>query len=71
MKLKAIFYLLMIIPYLVLNVVFLIMYSCLDSYKSFMSVGLLVDLWECHKQYKGISRQKIKVTIDDIIPEGL
>lgn len=40
MKLKAIFYLLMIIPYLVLNVVFLIMYSCSNSYKSFGSFDM-------------------------------
>ena len=32
--------------------------------------GLLLDLWECHKQYNGIARSKRTVYIDDIIPDG-
>lgn len=33
--------------------------------------GLLLDLWECHKQYNGIAKPKREVFIDDIIPEGV
>ena len=36
-----------------------------------MPFGSLLDLWECHKLYKGISKAKVKVFIDDIIPEGI
>ena len=30
-----------------------------------------MDLWECHKQFVGISKAKVDVFIDDIIPYGL
>jgi hypothetical protein len=33
--------------------------------------GLLLDLWECHKQYNGMARSKRERSIDDIIPYGL
>ena len=33
--------------------------------------GLLLDLWECHKQYNGIAKPKREGFIDDIIPEGV
>jgi hypothetical protein len=33
--------------------------------------GLLLDLWECHKQYHGIAKPKREVFIDDIIPFGI
>lgn len=36
-----------------------------------MPFGLLLDLWECHKQYNGISKPNVEVTIDNIIPEGI
>nr|DAK23681.1 MAG TPA: hypothetical protein [Caudoviricetes sp.] len=36
-----------------------------------MPFGLLLDLCECHKQYNGISKPKVEVFIDDIIPEGI
>ncbi|MCQ4022497.1 MULTISPECIES: hypothetical protein [unclassified Ruminococcus] len=36
-----------------------------------MPFGLLLDLWECHKQYNGITKPKRKVTIDDVIPYGV
>jgi hypothetical protein len=36
-----------------------------------MPFGLLLDLWECHKQYNGISKPKVEVFIDNIIPEGI
>lgn len=36
-----------------------------------MPFGLLLDLWECHKQFKGISKPKIEVFIDDVIPNGI
>ena len=36
-----------------------------------MPFGLLLDLWECHKQYSGISKPKWERFIDDIIPEGI
>ena len=34
-------------------------------------LGLLLDLWECHKQYLGISKPKIEVFIDELIPDGI
>lgn len=36
-----------------------------------MPFGLLLDLWECDKQYKGFAKPKKEIFIDDIIPEGL
>ena len=36
-----------------------------------MPFGLLLDLWECDKQYKGIAKPKIEVFIDDVIPDGI
>ena len=36
-----------------------------------MPFGLLLDLWECDKQYNGISKPKIEYSIDDVIPEGI
>jgi hypothetical protein len=35
-----------------------------------MPFGLLLDLWECHRQFNGISKPKVERFIDDIIPEG-
>nr|DAZ24571.1 MAG TPA: hypothetical protein [Caudoviricetes sp.] len=36
-----------------------------------MPFGLLLDLWECHRQYNGQSRPKRTRCIDDIIPDGI
>lgn len=36
-----------------------------------MPIGLLLDLWECHKQYTGLSKPKRAYGIDDIIPVGI
>ena len=36
-----------------------------------MPFGLLLDLWECEKQYSGISKPKVELSIDDIIPDGI
>jgi hypothetical protein len=36
-----------------------------------MPFGLLLDLWECHKQYNGLAKPKREQSIDDIIPEGI
>ena len=33
--------------------------------------GLLLDLWECHKQFLGLARPKRELTIDDVIPYGI
>jgi hypothetical protein len=33
--------------------------------------GLLLDLWECHKQFSGIAKPKREYFIEDIIPEGI
>ncbi|MDO5577739.1 MAG: hypothetical protein Q4F90_00390 [Ruminococcus sp.] len=33
--------------------------------------GLLLDLWECHRQYNGIAKPKRDLTIDDVIPLGV
>ena len=36
-----------------------------------MPMGYLMDLWECHKQFIGISKPKRDIFIDDVIPYGL
>jgi len=36
-----------------------------------MPFGLLLDLWECHKQFSGISKPHRELYIDDIIPDGI
>ena len=36
-----------------------------------MPFGLLMDLWECHKQFMGIAKPKQALTIDDVIPYGI
>ncbi len=36
-----------------------------------MPFGYLLDLWECHKQFTGISKPKRELFIDDIIPAGI
>ena len=36
-----------------------------------MPFGLLMDLWECHKQFMGIAKPKQVLTIDDVIPYGI
>jgi hypothetical protein len=36
-----------------------------------MPFGLLLDLWECHKQYSGQAVPKRERFIDDIIPDGI
>lgn len=36
-----------------------------------MPFGLLLDLWECHRQYNGIAKPKRDITIDDVIPFGI
>ena len=36
-----------------------------------MPFGLLLDLWECHKQYNGQAIPAHEHYIDDIIPDGI
>ena len=36
-----------------------------------MPFGLLLDLWECHKQYNGQAVPAHEHYIDDIIPDGI
>ena len=36
-----------------------------------MPLGFLLDLWECHIQFFGISKAKTDVTIDGVIPYGI
>lgn len=36
-----------------------------------MPFGLLLDLFECHKQYHGMAKAKVEWTIDDVIPSGI
>ena len=33
-----------------------------------MPIGLFLDLWACHKQFLGIEKPKVEMSIDDIIP---
>lgn len=33
--------------------------------------GLLLDLWECHRQYNGLAQPKREHFIDNIIPDGI
>lgn len=33
--------------------------------------GLLLDLWECHKQFLGMAKPKRELFIDEIIPDGI
>jgi hypothetical protein len=30
--------------------------------------GLLLDLWECHRQYMGWAKPLVEHSIDDVIP---
>jgi hypothetical protein len=32
-------------------------------------LGLFMDLWECHKQFLGISKPKVELCIDDVLPD--
>lgn len=34
-------------------------------------LGLLLDLWECHRQFLGMAKPKREVFIDEIIPDGI
>jgi hypothetical protein len=34
-------------------------------------IGLLLDLWECHKQWNGLAKPKREFYIEDIIPYGI
>jgi hypothetical protein len=34
-------------------------------------IGMLLDLWECHKQWNGLAKPKREFYIEDIIPYGI
>jgi hypothetical protein len=34
-------------------------------------IGELMDLWECHRQFLGMAKQKREAFIEDVIPAGL
>jgi len=36
-----------------------------------MPIGYLMDLWECHKQFIGIAKPILNLSIDDVIPAWL
>jgi hypothetical protein len=36
-----------------------------------MPIGLLLDLWECHRQFLGMAKPKQETLIDDIIINGI
>jgi len=36
-----------------------------------MPLGLLLDLWECHKQFLGLAKQKKELFIENVIPYGI
>ena len=31
-------------------------------------IGLLLDLWACHKQFLGLEKPKLSLSVDDLIP---
>jgi hypothetical protein len=33
--------------------------------------GLLMDLWECHRQFLGLAKPKNEYGLDDVLPAGL
>jgi hypothetical protein len=37
----------------------------------FSPLGLFMDLLECHKQFLGIAKPKVELSIDDVMPEGI
>jgi len=43
----------------------------LDEIVWLMPIGYLMDLWECHKQFIGISKPRKEYFIDDLIPEWI
>ena len=36
-----------------------------------LPIGLLMDLFECHKQFLGIAKPKVETFVDDVIPFDL
>jgi len=34
-------------------------------------IGLLLDLWECHRQHQGWAKPRLNLGIDQIIPAGI
>lgn len=36
-----------------------------------MPIGALLDQWEIYKQFNGLSKQKVKAAIDELIPAGI
>lgn len=36
-----------------------------------MPFGFLLDLWECHKQFMGITKPKREADIDEVVPMGI
>jgi len=36
-----------------------------------MPIGLFLDLWEAHKQFLGIAKPKVALSIDDVLPLDL
>ena len=36
-----------------------------------MPFGFLMNLWECHKQFMGISKPKREADIDEVVPMGI
>jgi hypothetical protein len=36
-----------------------------------MPIGELLDQWEIHKQFNGLSKPKVELFIDEVIPLGI
>ena len=36
-----------------------------------MPIGALLDQWEAYKHFHGIAKQKVVLTIDELIPGGI
>ncbi|MDD5517710.1 MAG: hypothetical protein PHS58_09870, partial [Bacteroidales bacterium] len=34
-------------------------------------IGQLLDLWECHRQFLGMTKPKHEQFIEDVIPDGI
>jgi len=36
-----------------------------------MTIGYILDLWECHLQFNGISKMRKEYFIDEVVPQWI